>query len=870
MKALDALVQKFTAAMTQMAAAIQAGGTGGAAAFSSAAAVAARIQQQIQQAPGVTPSAVASSAAPGGAPVGSAFQTAAQTPFGGFAGGGSGARVSAGGFGGGGAFGGGAAPGAAPAPGGGAAPQSQPLQSPLLPPAPADTRGQFATVSALAYGASRAAGQEISYSTDRYMRGGDDPMARAGVTASWISLAIGTTVGIASANPLLGVAAERISNNLLDPMLKALAAPEANRQAAGISLAPFFGSRFGPRGFAEAQEYTGRVIGTGPGADGKNAPNYDVYNSRLSRLVHRTDAGLAPEFRFGDTHNGSGVGNAAPILGAIGGTLFNYGIDPFGPGEMVNDPDVLVPADRGSMTQAGTRGRMEVRLGGGGGAGGGGGQISGGGSGSLFGGNDLFQLPRPAPTDTLVKAPGPKSAGAPVQSPHGFSPWPWPNPPNNLIQRSGPGMTPSGLAISPATPMGEGGGIVQVPGVSAPGPAGAPAAPQMNTVPGGRFQENIMETYFRRTGTLFGKDGAADAWKRMAPGFDPYLGGNSADILGKLGALDTLSWLRVTNPDGSMESPIDPNLLSRTAGSLRSNARRATLGGLRTTGSGRAMMDAFQADMDALGQLPDGKESIAYAEADSKRRSARSTMWHQSDLGDFATEDMHLANERERLDVMPYAPGNLMANSIRSIGNRKKQIARDRSRLKLNDLSEDERFRIDSEAEGLQTENVRDFYSLIDDVPNKLPSMSAGAPGFFSRIDGKAMAAIKFGEIGFPAMRLGARNSTQLGQQRKFMHDLLSDADMDLSDVAPSSRTENLNHSMRGGGGSGGSGSSGGGTAAIEALLRELISAVRGGGGAGGGRMPGKPGEVAGRVAGELYGKGDAIGFDRRFVLGGQ
>jgi hypothetical protein len=714
----------------------------------------------------------------------------------------------------------------------------------------------------MAYGAARAVGQDITTGTDRWLAGGDNPMARARNDANWISTAVGGSVGIFTGNPVLAGLAYGATNTVMQPILEAGAAPETARQSANISLNNFFGSRFGPSWQSEVANYTGRpTFGRGmiaPGSVSYEDP------SRLQRLTDRTDRFLPEEMKFRNP------GNAARVMGNIGANLYNFGIDPFAPGEMVHDPGSQVPISGGDSGKPGRESwTAETDMPG---------------TASIRFQSEVVQAPGSAGGGGLVKEPDRnyRMPGSVVQSPGNLKIPDYSGAIHSPLVQA-PAMVPGSAPFGTSVPFG---GLVQAPGggnapggmVQAPGEQGTHPQMGLRDIPGGDFQENRMETYFRRTGILFGKDNAAEAWKRIAPAFDPYLGGNPetdsqaniADVLTKIGPADTLAYLRIRDPN--LQSSVDPELLRRTAGSLRVNARRATLGGLKATGSGAAEMGAFEADMDTLSALPEGRDSIAYAEADYKRRGARSKMWHQGDIMDFGLEDVHLRGARQRAELNPYAPGDLFAIDVKSIGNNKRQIGRLENRLKLGDLSEDERYDISSQDESLRTQNAASIYDLVQNVPNRLPAMSAGAPSFFARIDSKQMTAMAFGAIGHPYRGAGAVNSNQLAMQRRFVDGLLSDADVSPGEIAPRGRSQNLDHAMHGGGGGGSLGSgAGGGNAEIAGLLRELIAAVRqGNSGAGGGRMPGKPSEVVGRVAGDLYGKQDSQSYSFKDFRGGR
>jgi len=304
----------------------------------------------------------------------------------------------------------------------------------------------------------------------------------------------------------------------------------------------------------------------------------------------------------------------------------------------------------------------------------------------------------------------------------------------------------------------------------------------------GYTNETIAETYTRRLGTLFGKD-SADAAKAVAPAFDPIHGGNIADVLGAVGATNALTYLRIQNADLTTGG-IDPNLLSQVAGGSRRNARAQALAGLRPTGSGAASMFAFDNEMANISQLPGGRDSLAYAQAYAGFRSARSQDFQQGTLSGFGLRDLQLQGEQQRQQYMPFAPGNVFATSLGIIANNRGQIGRLNQQLSLNDLSEQERYGLESQRQGLMTENARNVGMLSEGFENRLPALAAGRPAFAGRYNSAQGAAINLGRIGSPVRAYGAGSGSQAAMQDQFVRGLGGDFH---GATSPMSRTMDLN-----------------------------------------------------------------------------
>jgi len=263
----------------------------------------------------------------------------------------------------------------------------------------------------------------------------------------------------------------------------------------------------------------------------------------------------------------------------------------------------------------------------------------------------------------------------------------------------------------------------------------------------------------------------------MAPGFDPYLGGNRgdepgniADVLGRLGAADTLAYLRIHNKD--LSSPVDPALLSDVAGLSRANARAVTLGGLRPMGSGAAQMAAFNQERENIARLPGGRDSIAFAEADQGFRSARMTDYSQRSTIAFGIPNVQLQGEAARQELLPFNPGGIYRNRLGIIANNRGQIGRVNEMLQNTDLTENERYQLTSERESLRTSTTAAIATISEGFENRLPALSAGRPSFFGRMNSLQGAALNLGRMGVPIGAFGAIGGAHRQMQLDFIHDM--------------------------------------------------------------------------------------------------
>lgn len=281
-------------------------------------------------------------------------------------------------------------------------------------------------------------------------------------------------------------------------------------------------------------------------------------------------------------------------------------------------------------------------------------------------------------------------------------------------------------------------------------------------------QEDLATTYTRRLSLLFGKDASVVAPKIGSIfGSEPETGGNIADILGRFGAQNTTTYLRIQ--DKNLNTPIDPLVLAQTSAGIRGAGRTAAIGSLAATSSGANAERAFASQEGIIAGLPGGRDSLAFAQADSNRRSARAQRFGQDDITSYGLEATALQGQRERINLLPFGSGNLLATELSTIRNNTKQLGVIGDRLKLGDLSEQERLSLTQQREGLLTQNAQGVAQLSEGLENRLPSLSSGRSSSFSRFDSSQLAALAYARQGSPNRSSGAINGKQAQDQQDFL-----------------------------------------------------------------------------------------------------
>lgn len=345
--------------------------------------------------------------------------------------------------------------------------------------------------------------------------------------------------------------------------------------------------------------------------------------------------------------------------------------------------------------------------------------------------------------------------------------------------------------------------------------------------------ESAGEMYSRRLMSLYGKD-----WKQgmqqVAPviGSMPETGGNVADMLTRFGASSTYRWMQLQND--SLEGSMNLESLMGVSANIRATERMAQLGGLQARGSGAATVRALGNQLNEIGALPGGSDSLAYASTSARRRDALMTAFQQTDAVNFGVPMAQAQGRLARMSLLPFNPGNVMGETlgVGRMASRQANLidARKEAMRATGSLTEEAELQMTEQSEHYRTMGASAINTVSEGFLNRLPALSAGRPGFFGRANSFLMAAASI--AGSPVRAFGALNGRQLRSQDDFYAGVGG---------APAawSRTQAFNNS-----------GGGGGMSETNSLLKELIAAVKSGG-----SNSMRSGEAAGAVASALYGK---------------
>jgi hypothetical protein len=157
------------------------------------------------------------------------------------------------------------------------------------------------------------------------------------------------------------------------------------------------------------------------------------------------------------------------------------------------------------------------------------------------------------------------------------------------------------------------------------------------------------------------------------------------------------------------------------------------------------------------------------SDAFSLLSSGADAEYRASDLTGYSMSAMRLSEMEKRLQYAPYAPGNMMGIAAAGIRLRTGRIAelraREHSLAERNLLSNERRFEIESQIEGLTSQNWQALSEFSQGIENRLPAMSAGMPGGFGRFNTMTLAAAHMARIGFPYRGFGAVGGRQANAQ---------------------------------------------------------------------------------------------------------
>jgi hypothetical protein len=250
----------------------------------------------------------------------------------------------------------------------------------------------------------------------------------------------------------------------------------------------------------------------------------------------------------------------------------------------------------------------------------------------------------------------------------------------------------------------------------------------------------------------------------------------------------------------------------------------AEKGSYQARGSGNAMAVARVGQMADILNLPEGRDSLAYARAGSQARDAMLLGFHQSDLTSFAIPGAQIQGRIDRANILPYNPSNLFALYGAQIGQNNQQIRTLSGRLetlaRAGNLSEDEQYSLTSRIESLKTQNLADVFNVTEGRENLIPGLSAGRRRTVGAWTSDMALALSFANNNVPYRYAGATN----GKQRRMQENFAEALGYGEGDLDPISRTGGINNL---------SGSGGGGAGTTNSLLSAILATLQGGGGQG-------------------------------------
>lgn len=293
---------------------------------------------------------------------------------------------------------------------------------------------------------------------------------------------------------------------------------------------------------------------------------------------------------------------------------------------------------------------------------------------------------------------------------------------------------------------------------------------------------DMTETLGRKYGT-----GVANMAALAAPvaAARNRLGGNATDLFLEFGPEAYGAYSDATHSAG-----ISPRQMSSFR-DLQAAQYQASIASLQARGSGAATQEAVQRQMASIASLPDGRSSRAYAEAAAAARDAGRMRFEQEGVAAFGIPMAHLQGERERLNVLPFSPGNRFANDLRTIALDNREINRLRGymnqRRKAGELSEEEELSLTQRIEGLETSKAYGVASLSSGMENRLPGLQAGRGRTFSQWNSVQLAQMALWRVHSPVRDFGAINGQQMQEQNDWL------AGFNVRGVGPRSRTQGMN-----------------------------------------------------------------------------
>ena len=186
------------------------------------------------------------------------------------------------------------------------------------------------------------------------------------------------------------------------------------------------------------------------------------------------------------------------------------------------------------------------------------------------------------------------------------------------------------------------------------------------------------------------------------------------------------------------------------------------------------MLDNTQAQMDNLARMPDGKNSLGYAQLGQQKRGYQTSAWQERDYLQYGQRMEGMQTDAAIHQTLPYTPGFDMKMSLERMGERSGQmnVIADRYKTGMKDPSKfgvDQQQATYSEYQKLRREQASDIAVLSEGGEDRAMLMSAGRPASFNRYDSSQLAATALYNVGSPIRKQGAINGDQLKDQQDFL-----------------------------------------------------------------------------------------------------
>lgn len=617
-------------------------------------------------------------------------------------------------------------------------------------------------VLAGAYGVARVAGQAFDFQTERILHGGDDPLGRASMQAGLLSTGLGIVAGLGTGNPVIGAAVGGIANQVLNPLLQYLAAPEAARQQNALSVAGVLNTLTGDPQKAlyfTANQSVPGLVGPNQAQDG---------TSRLAIIGRFANQFQPIENQFGP--DGAGIGS---IFSNVASALYAGGVDPLTYSEQFKgDLNVRTATINLRKLVFGREGGLRYdtkRVG--------------------YEPDETLAETYTRRIASLYGKAGVDSATrqiAPILA--------------SLPELGGDEVSPANIADV----------LTQ---------HGAEATLSYLRLQNDQFIPAVSADTLRtvgadiRTGDRLAKKGALQA-RNSGEIVARTLRGELSDVASLPGGADSLVYAEKNAAlrDARFQQfhQEDLTLFANEDTYLQGRIERQQISPYQSGAIPRLAKAAFENTSRQIERietrlkdrtnLTEEQESSLISERESlttrreqQRQTFRASDFDLGNIERFDLADVRLHTEQQRLQNLPFSPGDVFANSVGILRNNQAQIGRLTAYLRQPDLSEQERLQRTQQIGQLEVENSRNYALLTDGVENRIPALAAGRPSMSGLFDSQQLAALAVFRVGSPIRTWGAINGRQAAEQNAYAHALAGDMS-----IGPRSRTQNLNNGLDG------------------------------------------------------------------------